>query len=79
MSPRWNWDSPIPSLASECAPPPGSKGWGSPNSDDWRNSLALCLYSVGIAMKGNTEQENNGYVVFIIIIFFVLFYFSKTG
>jgi hypothetical protein len=25
MSPRRNWDSPIPSLASECAPPPG---WG---------------------------------------------------
>jgi hypothetical protein len=23
---RWNWDSPIPSLASECAPPPGTKG-----------------------------------------------------
>jgi hypothetical protein len=59
--------------------PPEAKGGGSPNSDDWRNSLALCLYSVGIAMKGNTEQENNGYVVFIIIIFFVLFYFSKTG
>jgi hypothetical protein len=53
MSPRRNWDSPTPSLASECAPPPGTKGrgahspagWGSPNSDDWRNSLALC-YSV---------------------------------
>jgi hypothetical protein len=22
------------------------RGWGSPNSDDWRKSLALCLYSV---------------------------------
>jgi hypothetical protein len=22
ISPRWNWDSPNPSLASECAPPP---------------------------------------------------------
>ncbi len=53
MSPRWNWDSPTPPLASECAPPPGTKGegatrlrvrgWGSPNSDDWRKSLALCL------------------------------------
>ncbi len=40
------------SLASECAPPPGTKGghtrlrvrgWGSPNSNDWRKSLALCL------------------------------------
>ncbi len=22
MSPRWNWDSPTPLAASECAPPP---------------------------------------------------------
>jgi hypothetical protein len=53
MSPRWNWDSPTSSLASECAPPPGTKGGGayshageglgSHNSDDWRKSLALCL------------------------------------
>ncbi len=26
--PRRNWDSPTPSLASECAPPPGTKGVG---------------------------------------------------
>ncbi len=26
MSPRRNWDSPNPSPASECAPPPGPKG-----------------------------------------------------
>jgi hypothetical protein len=26
--PRWNWDSPTPSLVSECAPPPGTKGLG---------------------------------------------------
>jgi hypothetical protein len=53
MSPRRNRDSPTPSLASECAPHPGTngggdtrlrvRGWGSPNSDDWRKSLALCL------------------------------------
>jgi hypothetical protein len=53
MSPRRNWDSPTPSPASECAPTPGIKGggdtrvgvrgWGSPNSDDWRKSLAFCL------------------------------------
>ncbi len=53
MSPRWNWDSPTPSLASElCPSPPEPKmggghirlrvrGWGSPNSDEWRKSLAL--------------------------------------
>ena len=28
-SPRWNWDSPNPSLASECAPPPQEPGGGS--------------------------------------------------
>ncbi len=53
MSPRRNWDSPTPSLASECPPTPNqrggthtrlrARGWGSPNSDDWRKSLALCL------------------------------------
>jgi hypothetical protein len=31
MSPRRNWDSPTPSAASECAPPPGTKGGGAPS------------------------------------------------
>jgi hypothetical protein len=55
MSPRRNWDSPTPSLASECATPPRAKrgrghirlrarGWERPNSD-WRKSL-LSAYSV---------------------------------
>jgi hypothetical protein len=35
MSPRWNWDSPTPSLASECAPPPGTKGWGGTLACGW--------------------------------------------
>ena len=26
MSPHRNWDSPTPSLASKCAPPPRTKG-----------------------------------------------------
>jgi hypothetical protein len=57
MSPRRKWDSALnPSLASVCALPPPPRrtkggghtrlrlrGWGSPNSDDWRKSLALCL------------------------------------
>jgi hypothetical protein len=50
MSPCRNEDSPNPSLASECPPRTGGgghtrlrvRGWGSPNSDDWRKSLALC-------------------------------------
>ncbi len=48
---------PFPFPASKCAPPPpGTKGgcmhipcvwgWGNPNSDNWRKSLALCLLSV---------------------------------
>ncbi len=28
MSPRWNWNSPTPLAASECALPPGPKGGG---------------------------------------------------
>ncbi len=54
LSPRRHRDSPNPSLASECAPPPGTKGegahspegegFGGPNSDDCiEKSLALCL------------------------------------
>jgi hypothetical protein len=54
MSPRRNWGSPNPSITSECSPPPRTGGggghtrlrvrdWGSPNSDDWRKSLALFL------------------------------------
>jgi hypothetical protein len=53
MSLRRNWDSPNKSLASECDPPPrtggggahspAGEGLGSPNADDWRKSLALCL------------------------------------
>jgi hypothetical protein len=37
MSPRRNWDSPNPSLASECAPPPQNRGGGahSPAGEGW--------------------------------------------
>jgi len=53
MSPRWNWDSPAPLAASECALPPGPKGGGahSPAAKGLGESqfqrlekrLALCL------------------------------------
>jgi hypothetical protein len=56
MSPRRNWDSPNPSLASECALPPRTggghtrlrvRGWGSSNSEDWRKSFAVFVrYSI---------------------------------
>jgi hypothetical protein len=55
MSPRWNWDSPTPLAASECALPLYQrvgghtrlllKGWGSPNSNGETLSTlpTLCL------------------------------------
>ncbi len=69
MSPRRNWDSPIPSLVCECAPSPRTKGWGghtrqwargwgSPNSDDWRKSLALCqLCGAGVQSPSQVAQQ----------------------
>ncbi len=51
-----------------CPPPPEPKGrghtrlrlrgWGSPNSDDWRKSLAVCLLcaaNIDSAIQGNAE------------------------
>jgi hypothetical protein len=53
LSPRWNWDPPHPlSRKRVCSPFRNQRGvntrlrgreWGSPNSDDWRESLVLCL------------------------------------
>ncbi len=63
MSPRWNWDSPTPLAASECALPPGPKGgghtrlrlkgWGSPNSTPTTGETlstlpTLCLSNTNI-------------------------------
>ncbi len=57
MSPRWNWDSPTPLAASECALPPGPKGGGEAHSPAAKGvgesqfqllekRLALCLLCV---------------------------------
>jgi hypothetical protein len=54
MSPRWNWDSPTPLAAGECALPPGPKGGGGAHSPAAKGvgesqfqrlekRLALCL------------------------------------
>jgi hypothetical protein len=59
MSPRRNWDSPTPSLAKECAPPPGTKGGAHSAAAEGlgesqlqrlekkRKSLVLCLVLCG--------------------------------
>jgi hypothetical protein len=51
FSSRRNWDSPNPSSAGECDPPPGSggeeftrwreRGWESPNSDEGTYTVVL--------------------------------------
>ncbi len=56
MSLRWNWDSPIPLAASECALPPepkgggahspAAKGVGESQFQRLEKSLALCLLCV---------------------------------
>ncbi len=52
MSPRWNWDSPTPLAASECAPDqrvgggapsPAAKGVGESQFQRLEKRLALCL------------------------------------
>jgi len=65
MSPSRNWDSPTLSLASECTPPTGTKGgghtrlrvrgWGSPNSDDLRKCLELCLLCALEGLAANAK------------------------
>ncbi len=57
LSPRRNWDHPQPPLPQAVVPPPPLnqrgghtrlrvRGGGGPNSDAWRKSLTLRLYSV---------------------------------
>ncbi len=65
MSPRWNWDSPTPLPASECALPPGPKGGGahSPTAKGVGESqfqrlekrLALCLLCGAHAQSTNFQ------------------------
>jgi hypothetical protein len=83
MSPLLNWDSPTPSLASECVLPPGTNGgeggahspamggWGSPNSDDWRKSLALCLLCAAVCFIISRNSRNDKFP-FLIFLFSVV-------
>jgi hypothetical protein len=69
MSPRRNWDSPTPSLASECDPPPGTGGGGahSPAGEGvgesqfrrLEKSLALCLLCAACPTTGGQGRENH--------------------
>jgi hypothetical protein len=79
MSPRWNWDSPTPLAASECALPPGPKGGGggaqSPAAKGVGESqfqrlekrLALCLLcaqkNIFILDKDCCSNEKNLHLV----------------
>ncbi len=51
MSPRWNWDSPTPLAASECALPPGPKGGGDTLACGYRGG------GVPIPTTGETAGE----------------------
>ncbi len=50
FSSRWNWDSPTPLAAGECAPPTlwsggeGTLAWGSPNSNEGTYTVVLYIY-----------------------------------
>ncbi len=72
LSPLPNWDQPTTlSRKRVCPPPPrtkrggdrlgrGVREWGSPNSDDWKKSLALCLLCVcsAVPLSCNTQNVN---------------------
>ncbi len=81
MSPRRNWDSSIPSLASECAPSPeprwGGGGAFSPEVEGLgesqfrrlEKSLALCLLCGFIDIKYvHTVEAQFKYILFVIIV-----------
>ncbi len=61
FSSRWNWDSPTPLAAAECAPPPFGpgvghtrlrpKGWGSPNSNEGTYTVVLYIYKYFVPYK----------------------------
>ncbi len=60
FSSRWNWDSPTPLAAGECAPPPFGpgghtrlrlKGWGSPNSNEGTYTVVLYIYKYFVLLS----------------------------
>ncbi len=63
LSPHWHWNPPPLSCKRVCPLPQPKggghvrlqvRGWGSPDSDDWRKSLALCLPCVSLKFTHKT-------------------------
>ncbi len=85
MSPRWNWDSPTPLAASECALPPGpkgggghtrlraaAKGVGESQFQRLEKRLALCLLCGFKTLNSDTTILNQCFchtIIFILLVF----------
>ncbi len=78
LSPRPNWDHPQPLSRKRVRPSPPealgggggtlayrSGGWGSPNSDGWRKSLALCLLCATYAGLRLVVHADAAHLVFL--------------
>jgi hypothetical protein len=67
FSSHWNWDSPTPLAAGECAPPPFGpggghtrlrlKGWGSPNSNEGTYTVVLYIYKYFVSLPSHSDYS----------------------
>ncbi len=72
FSSRWNWDSPTPLAAGECATPPmvrggghtrlRLKGWGSPNSNEGTYTVVLYIYKYFVVPSIYVEKTHKLYI-----------------
>ncbi len=73
FSSRRNWDSPNPSPAGECAPPPSGsggeghtrwreRGWESPNSNEGTNTVVLFIYTYFVSYTYAVQRGERGCV-----------------
>jgi hypothetical protein len=68
MLPRWNWDSPIPTLANECAPPlPPGPGEGG-------GTLAVGGRGVGVPIPTTGENDLPTLYIFLKKLVFCFFF-----
>ena len=63
MSPRWNWDSPTPFAAGECAPRLRLKGWGSPNSNEGTYTVVLYINKYFVCRSLSRYDKRNNIVL----------------